>query len=97
MRFSQVSQSLGPGERLNPGSLVDRAEQIAGRKGDLLIWHSALPHGNGRNTDSSPRLASYLSMWPAGDQQASGEFQQRPELEAERAHRLQLYNHRVRL
>jgi ectoine hydroxylase-related dioxygenase (phytanoyl-CoA dioxygenase family) len=90
-----AAQQLAPGERLNASSLSERAVQIPGRKGDLLIWHSALPHGNGRNTDSSPRLAAYLSMWPAGDQQASGEFQQRSRAEEERAHRLMLFDDRV--
>lgn len=61
-----------------------------------MIWHSALPHGNGLNTDDTPRLeASYLSMWPAGDQGASGTFQQRASPQEERAHRIKLFEDRV--
>ena len=41
--------------------------KIPGRAGDLLIWHSLLPHGNSRNTSDRPRLAQYISMWPAAD------------------------------
>ncbi|MBT5875312.1 MAG: hypothetical protein HOH43_17970 [Candidatus Latescibacteria bacterium] len=38
---------------------------IPGNAGDFLIWHSLLPHGNGRNTSDLPRLAQYISMSPA--------------------------------
>ncbi len=41
--------------------------KIPGRAGDLLIWHSLLPHGNSRNTSDRPRLAQYISMLPAAD------------------------------
>jgi len=37
---------------------------IPGNAGDLLIWHSLLPHGNGQNTATKPRLAQYISMSP---------------------------------
>jgi ectoine hydroxylase-related dioxygenase (phytanoyl-CoA dioxygenase family) len=40
-------------------------KSIATRAGDLLIWHSGLPHGTGRNASSRPRLAQYISMFPA--------------------------------
>ena len=33
--------------------------------GDLVIWHSLLPHGTGRNISTRPRLAQYISMFPA--------------------------------
>ena len=32
---------------------------------DLVIWHSLLPHGTGRNNSTRPRLAQYISMSPA--------------------------------
>ena len=38
---------------------------IPGKAGDLLIWNSMLPHGNGHNRSSKPRLAQYISMSPA--------------------------------
>ena len=33
--------------------------------GDLVIWHSLLPHGTARNRGTRPRLAQYISMFPA--------------------------------
>ena len=33
--------------------------------GDLIIWHSALPHGNSRNRTDQPRLCQYITMSPA--------------------------------
>lgn len=33
--------------------------------GDMVIWRNLLPHGNGVNRSSRPRLAQYISMSPA--------------------------------
>ena len=41
---------------------------IAGKAGDLLIWDSFTPHGHCYNTSSKPRLAQFLSMWPATEE-----------------------------
>ena len=38
---------------------------IGGKAGDLLIWDSFTPHGHVHNTSSKPRLAQFLTMWPA--------------------------------
>jgi hypothetical protein len=38
---------------------------IGGKAGDLVIWHSLLPHGNSRNYMDKPRLAQYITMFPA--------------------------------
>jgi hypothetical protein len=38
---------------------------IAGRAGDLIIWHQALPHGATPNLGASPRIAQYLNMFPS--------------------------------
>ena len=35
---------------------------IAAAAGDLVIWNSLLPHGNGPNHAEKPRLAQYISM-----------------------------------
>lgn len=40
---------------------------IPGKAGDLLIWHRLLAHGNGRNCSDKPRLAQYISMRPASE------------------------------
>jgi len=37
---------------------------VPGNAGDLLIWHSALLHGNGHNTSEKPRFAQYIGMQP---------------------------------
>lgn len=42
-----------------------RVQSIPGRAGDLLIWNSLLPHGNGCNMSQQPRLAQYIAMNPA--------------------------------
>jgi len=40
-------------------------KSLAMKAGDLVIWHSLLPHGTGRNNSSRPRLAQYITMFPA--------------------------------
>jgi ectoine hydroxylase-related dioxygenase (phytanoyl-CoA dioxygenase family) len=40
---------------------------VPARAGDLLVWDYRLPHGNSRNMSSVPRLAFYLTMYPASD------------------------------
>ncbi len=40
-------------------------KSIAGKAGDLLIWHRLLAHGNGHNRSDRPRLAQYITMSPA--------------------------------
>ena len=40
-------------------------EQIPLRAGDMVIWSTLLPHGNGHNVSDQPRLAQYISMGPA--------------------------------
>jgi ectoine hydroxylase-related dioxygenase (phytanoyl-CoA dioxygenase family) len=41
------------------------AVPIAGRAGDLVIWHQALPHGASPNRSGRPRVAQYLMMRPS--------------------------------
>lgn len=38
---------------------------IAGRAGDLILWHHALPHGPTPNQSDKPRLVQYVKMFPA--------------------------------
>ncbi len=40
------------------------------KAGDLVIWNSMLPHGTSRNLSDKPRLAQYISMFPAPDDEA---------------------------
>ena len=44
---------------------ADDACSVAGKAGDLVIWHSGLPHGSCPNTSSAPRMAQYITMSPA--------------------------------
>lgn len=44
-----------------------QVEQIPMRSGDLLIWDSRLPHGTSPNRSERPRLAQYISMFPADE------------------------------
>ena len=41
------------------------AVPVAGKAGDLVIWHSALPHGSSPNSAVRPRMAQYITMSPA--------------------------------
>jgi ectoine hydroxylase-related dioxygenase (phytanoyl-CoA dioxygenase family) len=37
------------------------------KAGDLVIWTTLLPHGNGHNVSDRPRLAQYITMDPADE------------------------------
>jgi hypothetical protein len=39
---------------------------VPGAAGDLILFSSRLPHGNGVNTAATPRVVQYVAMWPAG-------------------------------
>jgi hypothetical protein len=41
------------------------------RAGDLVIWSTLMPHGNGENRSDRPRLAQYITMHPARWEDAS--------------------------
>jgi hypothetical protein len=38
------------------------SKPIAGRAGDLIIWHQALPHGSRPNRATRPRIVQYINM-----------------------------------
>jgi hypothetical protein len=40
------------------------AVPIAGRAGDLIVWHHALPHGSSPNRATRPRIVQYVHMSP---------------------------------
>jgi hypothetical protein len=42
-----------------------RAVPIAGKAGDLIIWHHALPHAATPNVGSFPRVVQYLNLFPS--------------------------------
>ncbi len=41
------------------------AVPIAGRAGDLIIWHHALPHASSPNRATLPRVVQYIRMLPS--------------------------------
>ena len=44
------------------------AQRIGAEAGDLIIWHSALPHTASTNRGSGVRVAQYITMNRAGDE-----------------------------
>ena len=58
--------ALPPGE--SPHTFAARHLEmtpIAGKAGDLILWHHALPHGPTPNRADRPRLVHYVKMFPA--------------------------------
>jgi Phytanoyl-CoA dioxygenase (PhyH) len=66
-RLAEWLAELPPGTDPRSRSVVDAlgAVPIAGRAGDLVIWHHALPHGSSPNRSVKPRVAQYLRMTPS--------------------------------
>jgi hypothetical protein len=48
-----------------------RVTPIPMKAGDLVIWDRTLAHGNGRNQGNRPRLAQYITMYPASSDEAA--------------------------
>ena len=38
---------------------------VAGKAGDLIIWHHALPHGSSPNQATQPRIVQYITLRPS--------------------------------
>ncbi len=72
--FSPDLSALPAGMKVTP---------IPMRAGDLVIWDTRLAHGNGHNVSNKPRLAQYISMSPADEDN-----------EAERLARIDRWQHR---
>jgi hypothetical protein len=43
------------------------SQAVAGRAGDMVIWHHALPHGSRPNRGRNPRIVQYINRYPARD------------------------------
>lgn len=71
----ELYQELGDWIGRQPADRKPRTPDLAGftitkvpmQAGDLLVWSTLLPHGNGHNTSDRPRLAQYISMSPPQD------------------------------
>lgn len=64
-RIDAWLESLGEGVDPRRLDLSAKARRIAANAGDLIIWRSALPHGASPNTGDHPRLAQYVTQYPA--------------------------------
>jgi len=65
-RIQQWLESLPPGADPRLQDLASLGVvPIAGRAGDLIIWHHALPHGSSPNRASRPRVVQYIALRPA--------------------------------
>jgi hypothetical protein len=64
-RIDAWLESLGEGVDPRSVDLSAEARRIAANAGDLIIWHSALAHGASPNTGDRPRLAQYVTQFPA--------------------------------
>ena len=66
-RFEEWRAALPPDTDPHSGDLnVLGPKPIAGRAGDFIIWHHALPHGPTPNRHHLPRLVQYLKLYPIG-------------------------------
>jgi ectoine hydroxylase-related dioxygenase (phytanoyl-CoA dioxygenase family) len=66
-RLASWLEELPPDAKPRDRRLLDQlpAIPIAGRAGDLVIWHHALPHGSSPNRSNRPRVAQYIKMLPS--------------------------------
>jgi len=65
-KVEQWVQSLPEGADPNDQDLEKLGPvPVPGHAGDLIIWQAALPHWARANTNTRPRVAQYISMSPA--------------------------------
>lgn len=64
-RLSDWLDSLPPGADPQAQDLHELGSlPIAGKAGDLIIWHQMLPHGSRPNLGKRPRLVHYINLLP---------------------------------
>ena len=74
----EIYRELGAWIARQPANRDPRRPDLAGhaiskpamKAGDLVIWTTLLPHGNGHNVSDRPRLAQYITMNPAEESNA---------------------------
>ena len=65
-KFAEWKKSLPEGASpRRPPFEKDELTAIPGKAGDLLVWHRLTPHANGRNESDKPRMAQYITMYAA--------------------------------
>lgn len=64
-RLTPWLEALEPGQNPRVQDLESLGPvPIAGRAGDFILWHHALPHGSSRNFAHYPRVVQYIKMFP---------------------------------
>jgi len=58
-------ERLPAGHNPRQEDLRKEAIPIAGKAGDMVIWHHALPHGSSPNRARLPRFVQYINMRPS--------------------------------
>jgi len=58
-------RDLAPGVDPRKQDFSALAKPIAGKAGDLVIWHHGLPHGSSPNRAARPRVVQYLNLRPS--------------------------------
>jgi len=58
-------KSLPAGRDPRHEDLTQDVVPIAGKAGDMVIWHHALPHGSSTNRALLPRFVQYINMRPS--------------------------------
>jgi hypothetical protein len=64
-RIESWLDALPPDADPRACDFTSQAVAIAGRAGDLVIWHHALPHGSSPNRAALPRFVQYLAGRPS--------------------------------
>jgi Phytanoyl-CoA dioxygenase (PhyH) len=64
-RIDAWLESLPAGINAREQDFSSEAVPIAGRAGDLVIWHHALPHGSSPNLAAVPRIVQYVFKRPS--------------------------------
>jgi len=64
-RIASWLGSLPAGRDPRQQDLSRDAVPIAGKAGDLIVWHHALPHGSSPNRARLPRFAQYINLRPS--------------------------------
>lgn len=65
-RLESWLKNLPPGADPRRQDLSSEVIPIAGKAGDFVLWHAALPHGASPNRGENPRIVQYISMYPPG-------------------------------
>lgn len=69
-RFEHFGSTEGDGREATEAG---EAIPVPGPAGSLVLWHSLLPHGPGRNVGKRPRISAYVTMLPVDAEPFNGQ------------------------